>query len=437
MTRRAVVTGVGLISPLGFGRHAHAEGWASGRSFVGPMTLLDPGPLPFRAAGQVPGFKARDWVDNRKNLKIMTRPVRLGVAGAHMAMVDAGLPTGAHPAEGAAAAVDPIRFAMFVGAPHAHGEAKDLLPALERATASGEFDAVAFGRDGLPLVHPLWLLKGLSNNVLGFSSQRYKAMGPNSNLSGSGAGGAQGIGEGLRAIRDDRADLALCGGYDCLVSVEGITGYGRLGLLTTDDTGPPEQSCRPFDVARSGFAPAEGACFLVLEELEHARARGVEILGEIVGAGDGMDAHDPASPHPEGRGLVSATRAALRSAGVGPDEVALVVAHASGSVAFDPVEARAIRRILGDRADVVPVTAPKGAMGHTVAASGAFGACAALFALAQGAVPPTANLDNPDPDCDLLHVRGTPAPPAAGRLALVQAAGLGGQATTLAVGPPP
>ncbi len=436
MTRRAVVTGIGLISPLGAGRQAHQDGWASGRSFVGPITRLDPGPLPFRAAGEVREFKARDWVDNRKNLKLMTRPVRLGVAGAHMAMVDAGLPTGAQdPAPGEAGPiVDPIRFALFVGAPHAHGEAKDLLPALERSTASGEFDLVKFGAEGLPLVHPLWLLKGLSNNVLGFSSQRYKAMGPNSNLSGSGAGGAQAIGEGLRAIRDDRADIALCGGYDCLLTVEGLTGYGRLGLLTTQQDRPPEQACRPFDKARDGFAPAEGACFFVVEELEHARARGATVFGEIAGVGDGMDAHHPDSPHPEGRGLLSASRAALRSAGAGPDEVAMVVAHASGSVAFDPVEAVAIRSILGDaRAEQVPVTAPKGAMGHTVAASGAFNAAAALLALQAGAVPPTANLEDPDPACRIRHVQGEPVPLANGRLALVHSAGLGGQATSLAI----
>lgn len=436
MTRRAVVTGIGLISPLGIGRAAHWDGWSSGRSFVGPLTRLDPGPLPFRAAGEIRDFKARDWVDNRKNLKIMTRPVRLGVAGAHMAMLDAGIEAGA--TDGAPHGIDPIRFAMFVGAPQAHGEAKDLLPALDRSTVSGDFDAVAFGEHGLPLVHPLWLLKGLSNNVLGFTSQRYKAMGPNSNLSGSGAGGAQAIGEGMRAIRDDRADLALCGGYDCIVNVEGLTGYGRLGLLTTDPDRPPEASCRPFDAGRSGFAPAEGACFFVVEELDHARARGATILGEVAGAGDGMDAHDPASPHPEGRGLVSSSRAALRSAGAGPDEVALLVAHASGSVAFDPVEARAIRTILGDRrTEEVPVTAPKGAMGHTVAASGAFNAAAAVMALHAAVAPPTANLEDPDAACALRHVMEVPAPLAAGRLALVHAAGLGGQATSLAIGEAP
>ena len=435
MSRRVAVTGVGPIGPLGFGRDAHIEGWLSGRSFVGPLTRLDLGPLPFRTAGEVQEFKARDWVDNRKNLKIMTRAVRLGIAGAHLAMQDAGLDL-----EEVRGELDPVRFAVFVGAPHAFGEAKDLIPALDLSTATGSLDLVTLGSEGLDLVHPLWLLKGLSNNVLGFTSQRYGAMGPNANLSGSGAGGAQAVGEGMRAVRDGRADVALCGGYDCLLTLEGLTGHGRLGLLTHSDR-PAHEACRPFDRHRDGFAPAEGACFFVLEELDRARRRGVEILGEVLGAGDGMDAYDPASPHPQGRGLVSASRAALRSAGVGPGDLAFVVAHASGSVSSDPVEARALHTILGDRVELVPVTAPKGAMGHTVAASGAFGAAAALLALDAGRIPPTANLEEPGPGCDLRHVRGTPAPieasSAGGRLALVHAAGLGGQATGLVIGPAP
>ena len=237
MSRRVLVTGLGLLSPAGEGRDAHLAALLSGRSAVGPLTRLDAGPLPVHAAGQVEGFKPALYVDNRKNLKLMSQAVRLGVAAAHLAMEDAGL---------AAGDVEPVRFAIFVGAPHAYGESKDLVPALEVSTRGGELDLVAFGRDGLPNVNPLWLLKGLSNNVLGFTSLRYKAMGPNANLSAHAAGGLQAVVAGHAAIRSGRADVALCGGYDSLVCLEALTGYGRLGLLSTADRAPETASSASY-----------------------------------------------------------------------------------------------------------------------------------------------------------------------------------------------
>ncbi len=426
MSRRVVVSGLGLLSPLGEGPDAHREAWLSGRSYAGPLALPEAEALPFVAAAEVSDFKPGRYVKPRKNLKVMTRAVRLGVAAAHLAMEDAGLSEGD---------VEPVRFAIYVGAPHAYGESRDLVPALERATEGGELDMQAFGRDGLPLVNPLWLLKGLSNNVLGFSSQRYRAMGPNANFSGQAAGALQALVAGLAAIRAGRADVALCGGYDSLLCLEALTGYGRLGLLSTADR-PPETASRPFDRARDGFVPSEGGAFLVLEEASRARARGARILGEVRGGGEGADAFHPAAAQPEGRGLAVAAHAALRSAAASPADLAFVVADAAGTRAGDLAEALALRTLLGEQADAVPVTAPKGAVGQTVAASGALSAAAALLQLEAGLVAPTANLDDPDPACALCHVRGEPRPPreTANPLALVQAAALGGQAAALLLG---
>jgi len=423
MSRRVVVTGLGLLSPAGEGPGAHLEALLAGRSAVGGLSRIDPGPLPFRAAGQVEGFKPARYLDNRKNLKLMTRAVRLGMAAAHLAMEDAAL---------AAGDVEPVRFAIFVGAPHAYGESKDLVPALEVSTIGGALDLVAFGREGLPNVSPLWLLKGLSNNVLGFTSLRYKAMGPNANLSAGAAGGLQAVGAGHAAILSGRADVALCGGYDSLVCLEALTGYGRLGLLSTADRAP-ETSSRPFDRDRDGFVPSEGGAFVVLEAAERAAARNARAYGEVCGAADACDAFDAIRPEPEGRGLALAARAALEGAGVGPEDLALVVAHASGTRDGDLAEARALQGVLAGRAGEVPVTAPMGLLGHTVAASGAFGLAAALLLRAADRAAPTANLDTPDPDCDLCHVVGEPAQLEDGK-ALVQATGLGGQASAVVVG---
>ncbi len=424
MRRYPVVTGIGVVSPIGTGREGFERALFEGAN--GVVRREEDDRVPCRVHAPVRGFDPKTMIPGpRKNHKIMSRAVKIGMAAAGLAMADAGLAPGA---------VEPRRFGAFMGAGASFPEGRDLEPALELATREGRFDIVAFGEQGLGLVNPLWLLKGLANNVLAFVSAHYRMMGPNLNICNSGVSGLQAIGEAAQAIKDGAADVCLAGGYDSLVVPEHMALYAKLGLLT--ESRDPEAASRPFHARRDGFVPGEGGAFVVVEDLEHAKARGAKIWGHVLGYGSTDSAHDLAATDPDGDGILAAASAALRDAGVPPVEVGMVVAHASGSVQYDPIEAMAIGRLLGPARDRIPVTAPKASIGHTIAASGAFGAVTLLLALSRHEIPPTRTLDDVAPGCELNHVtqprehRGRPH-------GLVLAAGLGGQHAALYLGEDP
>jgi len=417
--RYPVITGLGVISSLGAGRERFAEGLLTGRSGVIARPGREQDPLPCPTAAPVTDWLPSSLPGQRKNLKLMTRSVMLGLGAATLALEDAGITPGS---------VAPPRFGGYVGAGTATGDGRELEPALARATQSGSFDLGQFAQQGLPLINPLWLVKGLSNNVLGFISAQYRMMGPNLNICCSGVGGLLAIGEAAQAIRDDRADVCLAGGHDSLLDIPTMALYARLGLLTTNPD--PATASRPYHAQRDGFVPGEGAAFLVVEDREHARRRGARILAYVAGFGSTNSARDLATAGDDGRGVLAAASTALQEAGVTPVDMGLVVAHASGSVSYDPAEAEALRRLMGPARDRTPVTAPKSMLGHAVAAAGAFNAATLLVALAARLVPPTLNLDEVAPGCQLAHVRNTPAPlPKVHGLAL--AAGLAGQHAAL------
>ena len=427
MSRRyPVITGLGVVSPIGTGRAAFAQALLEGRSGVQARADADQDPLPCKVHAPVLGFDPRGIPGPRKNRKFMTRSVRIGMAAAAQALADAGIGSGE---------VAPSRFGCYVGAGASYGEGRELEPALDVAVCSGRFDMEVFGREGLPLVNPLWLLRGLANNVLAFGSAQFRMMGPNLNICNSGVSSLQAIGEAAHAIRDDRADVCLAGGFDSLIEPEPMALYARMGLLSQNPD--PRTASRPFHVWRDGFVPGEGGAFLVVEEWERARARGGRIWGHVLGYGSSNNAFDLAAPDPDGRAILMASSVALRQAGVPPVEIGLVVAHASGSVRYDAVEAAVFRRMMGPARDRIPVTAPKSMLGHTVAASGAFGAVTLLVALAERLVPPTLNLDEVDQRCQLEHVVAEPLVHRRQPHGLVVAAGLCGQHAALYLGQEP
>ncbi|HVO30160.1 MAG TPA: beta-ketoacyl synthase N-terminal-like domain-containing protein, partial [bacterium] len=311
----------------------------------------------------------------------------------------------------------------------------DLIPAIEASVrADGTFDLVKFGREGLGMINPLWLLRGLSNNVLGFGSARLDAQGWNTNLSTSGAAGLMAIGDAAVAIASGRADVVIAGGYDANVSPEAIVRLARLGLTTTKNEDGARAS-RPFDARRDGIVPADGATFLVLEALDHAWARKADVLGEIAGYGATDDAWRLLDPDPAGGGITRAMRAAIHDAELAPDRVRAVFAHGVSNPRYDKAETAGIKGALGEHAKRIPVPAIKGALGHTIAASGAIAAAAAVFAVREGRVPPTLHLEERDPDCDLDHAaagarRIEPGP------VVVNASGLGGINASLVILPP-
>lgn len=423
MSRRVVVTGIGMITPLGLDAGTTWSRLLAGESGLGPIASFDASALPTRVGGEIKGFRARDYVDNVKNLKVMTPMVQYGIAAAKMALDAAKL----------LPAVEPERFGIATGAGHATGDPQALVPAIEQSVTGGRFDLAKFGREGIPVINPLWLLRGLSNNVLGFASAQFNAQGWNTNLQNSGASGLMAVGDAAVAIASDRADVMLAGGYDALVSPEAIVRHARLGLLTTSNQRGGKAS-RPFDRERDGFVPADGSAFLVLEALEHAHRRGARPIAEILGYGCGGDAHRLMDPQPQGEGISRAMRAALADAGLTPEAVRAVFAHGTSNPRYDRAETLAIKAALGEVAKRVAVPAIKGALGHPIAASGAIAAACAVLAARDAKVPRTLNLETPDPDCDLDHVVTGSQEILSGPV-MVNASGLGGLNASLVVGP--
>ena len=412
------VTGVGVCAPLGHTPDELLDALLDGRTGVGPVTAFDASPFPCRLAARVTDFKARDWVSNRKNIKLMSDAVQFGLAAVKRAHADAGL--SAQPA-------DPERLGMFVGAGTAFGDPRDLAPALERGFAGGgDFDPAVFAREGMHLINPLWLLKGLSNNVLGFATADLDARGVNQNYCNSATGGLQAIGEAAWAIVEGKADVIVAGGADSAVDPAHFAGFGRLQMLTA---AADADGVRPFDEAHDGFAPGEGAAFFVLESLASARARRRAPLARIVGYGTACSAH--ALPVGVPDGVVRAARTALRHAGWTPDQVDLVYAHGNGTAAYDRNEARAWCEVFDQRTP--PVTTNKANIGHAIAASGPLSVVTAIAAARRGMAPAIRNLRSPTRDCRGLDlVYGEPRRISARRV-LVHAAGLGAQTAVIAL----
>lgn len=421
--RQVWVTGLGVVSSLGVGVASTWEALLAGESGVGPIDSEAARAVDCQVGAEVKNFKARKLVPNRKSLKIMTRPVRLGVAAAALAWQDAGL---------SAEDTAPERLGVFVGAGQAFADRSELEPALERSyDGQGGIDMVRYGQEGLGLIHPLWLLRGLSNNVLGFVSLDFNAQGINNNYANSGVSSTQAIIMAARAIADGMADACFAGGYDTLLSPECLVGYGRLGLLSQGALDDPSRAHRPFDKRRAGLVPAEGACFLMLESAEHAMARGATPLARVSGGAVTAEALAVVDASAEGTKLIHATRRAMSEARIGADEVDAIFAHGAALPHYDAVEIAAYREVFGERLGEVSLTADKAALGHTVAAAGAMSAAMATMSLKHGVLPPIASLGALDPACEgPRYVLGEPRA-AEVRHALIASAGLGGQAGTL------
>jgi 3-oxoacyl-[acyl-carrier-protein] synthase II len=393
--RRVVITGAGVISPLGFSPQELWQALAEGRSAVGEVPHVDLTPFRVHIGGAIRNFDARRFVPDPKSLKLMTRGVRMGVAACELAVKDSGLN---------AATLDPARIACFVGSPGHSGDRDEVLPALAAATRNGDLDLGIFGGEGIATINPLWLLKSLANIVLYFVSLRLGAQGYNGNICMSGAGGSMAVGEAFRAIRDGRADAAVAGGYETMLEEERLESFQTSGLVYTGNGDPTRASC-PFDRRHRGFVPAEGAGFVVLEEAEAASARGAKIYGEITGFG----VANPGVPAPvaeTAETFLSAMNAALGDARRDAWEMDAIFAYGLSTERSDRAEAEALKQLLTARAAYVPIAAVKSMTGHLVAGSGPVEVIAAAGTLGgANALPPILNCENPDPDLGLALLR--------------------------------
>ncbi len=413
---RVVVTGIGVVSPVGNGRETFWRNLTAGTSGLGPITLFDASAFPVRIGGEVKGLDLAD-LGRRfpEAARERDRKVWLGLAAAEEALADAGFTNG--DLREAVLHVGVGLEVFFLEDVTAAATEADMGRALARSIL---LDA---GRE--PLQTPLDRLGQVLGDHYGIFGGRY------TNCSACAAG-AQVIGEALRDLQEGNCAVALAGAADSMLNPLGVGGFGLLRVLSTENE-RPQTACRPFDASREGTVLGEGSAFLVLETLDHARARGAAIYAEVLGYGASMDAFRVSDPEPSGRGAVLAMTKALADAGLRPEDVDCVNAHGTGTPKNDAVETAAIKEVLGDRARRIPVHAVKSMTGHMIAASGAVEAAAAVLTLRTGTVPPTINLRTPDPECDLDYVADGPRP-FDGRTVLANSFGFGGQNAALIFG---
>jgi 3-oxoacyl-[acyl-carrier-protein] synthase II len=382
-----VITGLGIVNPLGSTLETFWEALAQGRSGIKPITLFDASQLPARFAGQLVDFDAKKYIvqKERKSIKVMARTIQLAVAAAQLAMDDSGIDK-AH--------LNPERFGVEFGAGLMATELSELAHAARASASSipGDVDLQKWGDEGIPAIPPLWMLKYLPNMLACHVSILHNAQGPNNSITESEVAGLLALGEACRVMQRDQADFFLVGGADSKLNPLSLVRQCQFGGLSQRND-QPEKACRPFDRHRDGVVLGEGAGVLALEDLDHARRRGARIYAEIVGFGAAFD-----RGHNSG-GLVRAIRAALAEAALWPEDLDHVNAHGSSTVRLDAWEARELREAFKSSPRVVPVFAPKSYFGSMGAASGPSELIASLLALRHGRLPATLNYDEPDPEC--------------------------------------
>jgi 3-oxoacyl-[acyl-carrier-protein] synthase II len=419
--RRVVVTGIGLVTPLGVGTEETWTGLVEGKSAVGPISGYDATALRTQLAADIPDFDPEQFA-HRRVLRSMTRNDQLALAGASLAIADAGLET----------AEDGDRAGLFVGSNKEISNPMNILEgSLVARNEDGSVDIRRLGEQASSAFHPLFYVEGLQAASIFYISQAHSLKGPNTYFAGTSESGLAAIGRGYRAVRRGEADVAVAGGFDDASSWWNMTKFDTLGILTQrNDLGAA--ACRPYDAERTGTVLGEGSAFLVLEPAEAAQARGARIYAEVAGLGNAYDAWKLITPDPEGRSLATAIEAALREAEAAPGDVDYIATEGSGTRAGDASEAHALRSVFGN--DGKPAASSiKPATGHLVGGAGALNAAVAALAIHHGVVPPTLNLERPDPDCDGVdwvprEARTTPV-----GHALALARGLEGQNVVLAM----
>jgi len=381
MSRRVVVTGLGTVNPLGNSVKDFWQGIQEGRSGIGPISRFDTSDYVTKIAGEVKDFDPKNWMD-RRDARKMDRFSQYAVAAALDAMKDAGL------------SEDDVardRIGVILG------------------NGIGGFETIEDSysqlfEKGPSRVPPMTIPKLISNIGPGNVAIAINAQGPAYTISTACSSGTDAIGNSMRYIRDGLGDVAVTGGVEACITRLGVSGFNVIQALSTSFNDNPTIASRPFDKDRDGFIIAEGAGILILEELEHAKKRGATIYAEVVGNGMTCDANHLTAPHPEGRGAISAMKQALADAGMKPEEIDYINAHGTSTPINDPTETKAIKAVFGEYAYKLKVSSTKSMHGHLVGAAGGVEAIVSVLAIRDQWFPPTINLDEPDPECDLDYV---------------------------------
>ncbi|NJM69722.1 MAG: beta-ketoacyl-ACP synthase II [Scytonema sp. RU_4_4] len=405
--KRVVVTGVGAITPIGNTPAEYWEGLISGRNGISEITLFDASRHHCRIAGEVKNFDPHKYMD-RKEAKRMDRFAQFGVCAAIQALADAQLVINDLNAE---------QIGVIIGS--GVGGIKVL-----------EDQQTVYLNRGPDRCSPFMIPMMIANMAAGLTAIHTGAKGPNSCSVTACAAGSNAIGEAFRLIQGGYAQAMICGGCEAAITPLSLAGFASAKTLSTRNNDPAHAS-RPFDKDRDGFVMGEGAGILILEELQHALSRKVKIYAEIVGYGMTCDAYHMTSPVPGGEGAARAIQLALKDAELTPEQISYVNAHGTSTPVNDPTETAAMKRALGNHAYKVAVSSTKSMTGHLLGGSGGIEAVATVLAIANDRIPPTINLENPDPECDLDYVPNT-SRQAKVEVALSNSFGFGGHNVTLA-----
>jgi 3-oxoacyl-[acyl-carrier-protein] synthase II len=422
MNRRVVVTGMGCISPLGIETEVVWERMTNGCSGVGPITLFDASTFPVRIAAEVPDWRPEELGADWQRWKNHARQTQFAIAAAIKAGQQAGL---------ADAGVDPLRMGVFLGCGEIFPDFVEFCQATGLALEHDgkDFDLDEFVRemnrvcraDEEQILEP-----GIAVSQI---ASLLDAQGPNANFTAACVSSSKAIGEAMESIRRGDTDVMLCGGSHSMIHPFGITGFHRLSTLSQRNE-TPQQASRPFDLNRDGFVVGEGGVILVLEDLDHARRRGADILAEMTGYGSTHDAFRITDLDPEGRAASRCMTLALADAGLSADEIDYINAHGSGTVVNDKAETFAMKRALGEQASRVAISSTKSMTGHLTTACGAIEMFACVMTLRHGVIPPTINFETRDPLCDLDYTPKT-AREMPCRHVMSNSFGFGGQNVTL------
>lgn len=380
MKRRVVVTGLGLVTPIGTGVEKSWAAICAGKSGVGGITRFDPSGLPSQIAAEARDFDPADFIE-KKEIKKMDRFIHLGIAAARMAVEDAGI-------EVTEAIAD--RMGVYIGS------GMGGLPAIEA-------NHTKFLEGGIKKLTPFFIPMVIINLASGHIAMMFGAKGPNSSVVTACATGTHAIGDAFKIIQRGDADVMIAGGTESTISPLGIGGFCAMRALSTRNS-EPEKASRPFDALRDGFVMGEGAGVVVMEELTLAENRGAKIYAEVKGYGMTGDAYHMTAPSPEGEGAARCLKMALNDAGLSTDEVDYINAHGTSTKFNDENETAAIKSVFGKRAYEIPVSSTKSMTGHLLGAAGGVEAIFSILTIEKGIVPPTINYEFPDPECDLDYV---------------------------------
>jgi 3-oxoacyl-[acyl-carrier-protein] synthase II len=423
MRRRVVITGIGCITPLGTEVDQMWSRLMNSESAVDYTTVFDASNFPTKISAEVRNWDITDIGEDPERWRYRGRHTKFAAGAAKKAVQDSGVLD---------RQLDPVRFGVYLGSGEGQQDFDCFTKMMAAALVGDKLDVARFTKAGLETLHPVVELEQEPNMPAGHLASMFDAQGPNANCLTACAASSQAIGEAAEIIRRGDADVMLSGGTHSMIHPFGVTGFNLLTALSTRNDEPTKAS-RPFDRDRDGFVLGEGAAMVILEELEHAKARGAKIYGEVLGYGSTADAFRITDTHPEGRGAASCIRMALDDAALGLDQVHYINAHGTSTSVNDKVESLAIKTVFGEQAYKIPVSSTKSMMGHLIAAAGATELIICLKAVENNVLPPTINYDTPDPECDLDYVPNV-AREARCDYALSNSFGFGGQNIALIVG---